>query len=187
MRVEIIKNFINDEEIKILNDWVNLGVQNKWLDIGVTDKVIPTQKRLTTRFYKDRFEYPLLAYEISKKIRKFIGIDNFPLILGHGRNGIVVSYTMNGGDVYKHKDPRSINGLATLRCNIMTQKSQSGGQLYIDDVPIDFNVGDLHCYLASEHEHYATIVEGDTPRIMWMFGCHLPADDWNSGKINIQS
>ncbi len=186
MRFEVIKNFATQEEIIALNKWVELGVKNKWLDIGYCREKSKVN-RLTSRMYGDRFEYPQIVIDLSNRIRKFIGIDAYPLIEGHGKNGVVVSYTMNGGDVYKHKDPKRYDGMATLRCNILTQKAESGCQLYIDDIPVNFNVGDLHCYLASEHEHWATPVEGNTPRIMWMFGCHLPAEDWNSGKIKIQS
>jgi hypothetical protein len=186
MRIEIIPNFATKEEIKLLNEWAELGVKNKWLDNGITDYRHSTNKRLTSRMYGNRYEYPQFVRDLSDRIRKFVGIDSYPLIVGHGRDGVVVSYTMNGGDVYKHKDPKSIEDLATLRCNILTQKSEAGGILHIENKPIDINVGDLHCYLVSEHEHWATPIDGNTPRIMWMFGCHLPAEHWNSGKINIQ-
>lgn len=187
MRIEIYPNFATQEEIKALNEWVELGVKNKWLDIGVTKNSIKTNNRLTSRFYGGRFVYPQVVHNLSERIRKFVGLESYPLILGHGRDGIVVSYTMNGGDVYKHKDPKSLNGLATLRCNILTQSSEKGGQLYVDGQAINFNVGDLHCYLVSEHEHWVTPAEGDTPRIMWMFGAHVPAEDWNSGKIKVKN
>lgn len=183
MRIDIYPNFATEEEIKALNEWAKLGVKNKWLDLGISGTNRAYNKRFTSRLYADRYEYPQIVRDLSDRIRKFVGIDSFPLIEGHGRDGVVVSYTMCGGDVYRHRDPKGFDGLATLRCNILTQAPESGCQLYVDDQPINFNVGDLHCYLASEHEHYATPVEGDTPRIMWMFGAHVPAEDWNSGKI----
>jgi hypothetical protein len=89
--------------------------------------------------------------------------------------------------VYKHKDPKSIDGLATLRCNILTQAADAGGILYIEGQQVDVKEGDLHCYLVSEHEHWATEVEGSTPRIMWMFGAHVEANDWNSEKIKVKN
>jgi hypothetical protein len=185
MRVEVFPNFATKEEIHALNAWAELGVKNKWLDLGMSAERATTN-RFTTRFYGDRYSYPQLVKDISQRIRKFVGVDSYPLIEGHGRDGVVVSYTCNGGDVYKHKDPKSIDGLATLRCNILSQKADAGGVLYIDGQQINVAVGDLHCYLVSEHEHWATKVEGETPRIMWMFGAHVPADDWNSGKIKVQ-
>ena len=185
MRIDIYPKFITQEEISALNAWAELGVKNKWLDTGLSRGTSCTN-RLTSRFYGYRYEYPPLVHSISARIRAFIGVSNYPLIVGHGRDGVVVSYTMNGGDVYKHKDPKRAEGLATLRCNILTQAPESGCQLYVDDQPVNFNVGDLHCYLVSEHEHWATSVEGNTPRIMWMFGAHVPAEDWNSGEIKVQ-
>jgi hypothetical protein len=183
MRVEIYPNFATQEELYALNEWAKLGVANNWLDAGITNFANITFKRLTSRLYGHRFNYPKEVLQLSEKIRKFVGVDSYPLITGHGRDGVVVSYTYPGGDVYKHRDPKSIEGLATLRCNILTQKADAGGVLYVDGQQISIEVGDLHCYLVSEHEHWATEVEGSTPRIMWMFGAHVPADDWNSGRI----
>ena len=185
MRIDIYPNFATQEEINALNKWTELGVKNKWLDIGISNNG-DLKTRLTSRMYFDRYEYPQIVRDLSERIRKFVGIDSYPLIEGHGRDGVVVSYTMNGGDVAKHKDPKSAEGLATLRCNILTQKSENGGDLYVDGNKININVGDLHCYLVSEHEHWATPVEGNTPRIMWMFGAHVPVDDWNSEKTKVQ-
>lgn len=186
MRIEIVSNFATQEEISVLNEWANLGVENKWLDVGISSGTHTYTKRLTSRMYGDRYKYPQIVCDLSTRVRKFVGVDLYPLILGHGNDGIVVSYTMNGGDVYKHKDPKSVEGLATLRCNILTQKADAGGVLYVDGQQVDIEVGDLHCYLVSEHEHWATKVEGNTPRIMWMFGAHVPAENWNSGKIKVQ-
>lgn len=187
MRIEIIKNFASVDEIKALNNWAELGVKNNWLDTGITTNYKPTRTRLTSRMYGDRFVYPQEALDISKRIQKVLGIEGYSLIEGHGKNGIVVSYTLPGGDVYKHKDPRSVKSVPTLRCNILTQKADSGGVLFVDGQEIKFEVGDLHCYLVSEHEHWATVVEGETPRIMWMFGVHLPAIIWNNKVIKVDN
>lgn len=186
MRIEIMPNFATQAELQTLNNWVALGVKNKWLDSGVDSNGL-ISKRLTSRMYYDRYEYPEIVRSLSQRIRKFVGVEQYSLIDGHGRDGVVVSYTLPGGDVYKHKDPKSSVGLATLRCNILTQKADAGGVLYVDGQQVDVEVGDLHCYLVSEHEHWATKVEGNTPRIMWMFGAHVPAEDWNSGKIKVNN
>lgn len=187
MRVEIIPNFATQEELNALNEWVTLGVKNKWLDCGFNNSFNPpTDKRLTTRMYGNRFEYPSIVYELAHRINRTVGLEGYKNINGHGKDGIVVSYTMDGGDVFKHKDCKSDEGISTLRCNILSQAPKEGGRLYIEDVPVQFNTGDLHCYLASEHEHYATPVKGNIPRIMWMFGAHVPAEDWNSEKIKVQ-
>lgn len=186
MRIEIIPNFISSDEINALNSWAELGVSNKWLDKGL-NKVQLHDLRVTSRLYADRYEYPQIVRDISKKIRVFLGIDDYPLISDHGRDGVVVSYTYPDGDVYPHKDPRSTLNFSALRCNILTQQADSGAQLYIDEQPINFNVGDLHCYLASEHTHKVSTVEGKTPRILWMFGAYVPAKHWNDGKIKVNN
>ena len=139
--------------------------------------------RVTSRLYADRYEYPEIVRTLSARIRKFCGISEHGLIEGHGRDGVVVSCTFSGGDVYAHQDPRGDDGLATLRCNILTRAADSGGVLHIEGKPKPLDVGDLHCYLASEHEHYVSEVEGDTSRVLWMFGAHVPKEDWDSGLI----
>jgi hypothetical protein len=171
-------------DVDVLNAWAELGVKNKWLDKGCTDQGA-TDKRLTSRPYTYRYKFPKEILDISHKVRAFVGVSAYPLT-EQGQNGIVVSYTLPGGDVFKHKDAKSNSGLATLRCNVLTQKADAGCQLYVDGVPINFKVGDLHCYLVSEHEHWVTKATGNTPRIMWMFGAHVPAEDWNCGKIKVQ-
>jgi hypothetical protein len=177
MRLEITRNFITPDECALLNAWVYKGVANKWLAMGVH-----TDKRLTSRMYGHRFEYPNEVLDLSCKIRSFAGIANYKLIWV-GRDGIVVSYTPPGGDVFSHKDPKSSIGYSALRCNIMTQAADDGGELFVDGNKINIGVGDLHCYLASDFEHYVTEVKGNTPRILWMFGACVPKEHWENGEI----
>lgn len=186
MRVEIVRNFLDEATCAELNAWAVLGVQNKWLDDGISRYNFEYGLRKTSRAVGYRFEYPDIVRLVSKKVRDFCGLTAYPLIAGHGRDGVVVSYTLPGGDVYPHKDPKGENGTATLRCNVITQAADAGCVLHIGGAPVDVGVGDLHCYLVSEFEHFATPVEGVTPRINWMFGAHVPADDWESGKIKLE-
>lgn len=176
MKIKIIPNFLTEEVCQKLNDWVNLAVKEKWLDFGKDRSLNTYTKRLNSRFYGDRFTYPEEALEISKQIRKYLSIDKFPII-DYGRDGIVVSYIMEGGDVYEHRDPK-IENYVTLRCNIVTQSPENGGNLYIEGKKIDVNRGDLHCYLVSEHNHKVSKVIGNTPRILWMFGAYVPYGFW---------
>jgi hypothetical protein len=182
VRVDRYKNFLSLEECNILNEWVDKAISNKWMNLGFN-----TQKRYTTRQYGSRFEYPQIVLDISKRIRSFCGVDSYPLIEGHGLDGVVVSCIFGESDVYKHKDSPSKEGLATLRCNVMTRKSDGGGILYLDEQLIDVEVGELHCYLASDFEHYVTEVQGETGRVLWMFGAHVPFEDWESGKIKFNN
>jgi len=186
MRIERHKNFLSPEECAVLNAWADEGVQNKWLDAGITtgDAPYEKEKRVTSRFYGDRFDYPNLVLEISNRIRYFCGVESYGLIEGHGKNGVVVSCIFDGGNVHLHKDPIN-NGLSALRCNVMTRAADTGAELYIGGQLIDIEVGELHCYLASEFEHKVTEVKGSTPRVMWMFGAYVPFSDWENGVIKV--
>jgi len=179
MTVLIIPNFLSEAECSQLNEWVFLGVKNKWLDLGSSRSLGWEYKdRLTTRNYGNRFEYPTLVYEVFDKITAVLGLHGTPKsVVGAGKNGAVVSCTFPQGDVYKHKDPMEGN-LHVLRCNIMTQAADDGAELFIDGEKINIGVGDLHCYLPSDVEHYVTTAKGETPRIMWMFGYQISKNEW---------
>lgn len=179
MRIERVKNFLSLEECFLLNEWVGNAIKNEWMGIGG-----PTN-RYTTRMFGYRFQYPKNILNISNKIRLFCGIDCYETIKHQGRDGITVSSIFKNGDVLLHKDPKAQNNLSVLRCNVLTQKAEYGGDLYINGKYIDIEIGELHCYLVSEIPHEVTKVFGDTHRIMWMFGAEVPAEDWESGKIQI--
>jgi hypothetical protein len=178
MHVKIYKNFLSLADCNTLNGIARQGVSKGWVGKGVSRSGYAFEKRFTSRMHMGDAEYPQMVHDISSSVRLFLNIDFFPTIAGHGKDGVVVSYTLKGGDIYAHKDPRSADGLPTYRCNILTQASEAGGELFVDDKKIDIAVGDLHCYMVSELEHYATEVKGKTPRIMWMFGAHIPKTHW---------
>jgi hypothetical protein len=179
--VFIFRKFASASECEMLNQWVNLGVKNQWLDLGASEGTNWTyDKRLTTRNYGNRFEYPEVAHQMFARITTLLELHNTPKsVFGRGKDGVVVSYTLPGGDVRKHKDPMEGN-LHVLRCNVMTQAADAGAELFIGGEKIDIGVGDLHCYLPSDVEHYVTTAEGNTPRIMWMFGYQISKEDFLS-------
>ena len=166
------RNFINAETCGKMNEWVDEGIKNKWLDCGISrGSGWEYKKRITTRNYGHRFDYPTVTYEVFDKITAKLGLQTTQKsIVGGGKNGVVVSCTFPGGDVYAHTDPMEGTNLHVLRCNIMTRSADSGGELFIGGKPIDIGVGDLHCYLASDNEHYVQVVNGNTSRVLWMFG-----------------
>ena len=168
------RGFLSAQECAAMNAWVEDGVRHKWLDCGISRNSGWAYKdRLTTRGYGNRFEYPEIVYSIFDRITKLLGVNHLPKsVIGGGRDGVVVSYTLPGGDVYLHKDPKE-GQFEVLRCNVMTQSADAGAELYIGGEKIDIGVGDLHCYLPSDVEHYVTEAKGNTPRIMWMFGYQI--------------
>lgn len=179
--VFVLKNFLSQEEIAGLNSFVDVGIEQKYLDTGISQGKHQYTKRLTTRMYGNRFLYPDAVYSVFSRITDRLRLHDLKKsVAGGGRDGVVVSCTYPGGDVYAHKDPREDDGkLDVLRCNILTQAADSGGVLQVGGVPITLQAGDLHCYLASDVVHSVSTVEGDTPRILWMFGYQISKSDWN--------
>lgn len=186
MQVLVFPNFLTQDECAQLNTWSDLGIKNKWLDVGLNRTNGWSYKnRLTSRRYGDRFDYPKVAHDIFDKITNKLNLlDLEKSIVGGGKDGIVVSCTFDGGDVYPHTDPKEGN-LEVLRCNILTQSAEDGGELFVGGKKIDIKVGDLHCYLPSTIEHYVTEVKGQTPRILWMFGYQCPAERFAQIKQEI--
>jgi hypothetical protein len=183
IRFEHHKNFITPQECVELNAWADKGVANKWLDVGFSRGHHNYSKRFTSRLYADRYEYPEIVRTLSSRIRKFCGVSEYGLIEGHGRDGVVVSCTFPGGDIYEHQDPRNPDSFAALRCNVLTRAADSGGILHLEGKAVSLEVGELHCYLASEHKHAVSEVVGSTSRVLWMFGAYVPKEDWDSGLI----
>jgi hypothetical protein len=181
MQIFFKKNFLSLQECTQLNSWVKKGVEEKWLDAGISrNSEWSYLDRVTTRNYGDRFNYPEIAHQIFNKITDYLGLHDAPKsVIGGGKNGIVVSCTFPNGDVYLHKDPME-GELHVLRCNVMTQAADCGAELFIGNKKIDISVGDLHCYLPSNVEHYVTKVDGNTPRIMWMFGYQVSIKQFNT-------
>lgn len=172
--VQIYKKFLSVDECLTLNSIALDGIKQGWVNKGIQKNNHEYEFRYTSRMHMQGVEYPQYVNDISKRIRSYLNIDNYPLILGHGKDGVVVSVTFQNGSVYEHKDARSKEGLGTFRCNVLTQKNEEGADLYVDGKKIEIDVGDLHCYWVSEFSHYVTEAKGETPRIMWMFGAHIP-------------
>jgi len=147
------RQFLDHAVCEALNAWVDEGVKEKWLDVGMSRGSGWAYKdRLTTRNYGNRFEYPPAVYQVFDKITDLLGLHDVPKsVVGGGRDGVVVSYTLPDGDVYSHKDPME-GEFHVLRCNVMTRVADSGADLFIDGKKIDIGVGDLHCYLPSDVE-----------------------------------
>lgn len=179
MTVHIIKNFLTSEECAQLNAIALQGVAEGWLGNGVNKYGGGTSYALrkTSRMHMQNFEYPQFVRDISEKVRIASGVSEYPTIDGHGKDGVVVSVTYQNGEVYTHRDPNGGEGIATYRCNVLTQANEDGAELYVNGNKVDIEVGDLHCYAVSELPHGVSIARGPTPRIMWMFGAHVPLKD----------
>lgn len=176
----IIRNFLSVSEINELNAFVDEGIEHKWLGPGIDRGSFNYNKRYTSRLYSERFSYPNIVYDVFSKITNRLSLHKLKKsVHGGGQNGIVVSCTFEGGDVYEHIDPKEEDGLEVLRCNIMTRKPVEGGILFVGGKKIELEEGDLHCYLASNIRHCVTPVIGSRSRILWMFGYQISKSEWS--------
>lgn len=183
MRIAVKPGFFSAEDCASLSTVTLRGVVEGWVSTGIGAGGLGTTGRKTSRLYMKSKAYPAVVGQCMDKILAFMGLTRYSLILGgHGADGAVTSITYKGDDVYPHCDPK-LPGLSILRCNVVTQASEAGGKLYVGGALVDVNVGDLHCYLASDYPHKVTSVTGDTPRILWMFGAQVPKDAWELKQI----
>lgn len=178
MRIVVVKNYLSPSVCADLTALTVYGKVNNYLTLGGNTTV-----RYTSRLHPELYEYPQWVLDLSTQIRTYCGVANYSIISGQGKNGIVTNYTPPTGDVAVHRDAQSADGLAALRCNVVTQQADLGGVLYIGGQEVPLNAGDLHCYLVSEYDHYVTEVQGNTVRINWIFGAYVPANAWESGEI----
>jgi len=63
-----------------------------------------------------------------------------------------------GGYVIEHTDP-TVNGYKHLRCNIMLQKPQTGGQIIFNGKPVELEIGDMFL-LDTSNQHAVSTVQG---------------------------
>ena len=177
-KVRVIKNFASKKEIDALNQWSlkNYKENPHYYDSANMDYDDPGS-RVTTRLNnsvnhieEDRFiDYPQTAYNIQNRIRAKFELWNQehpPSFI----DGIVNGIGVRDGYICKHIDPVYIPGTHTVHCNIISQKSDSGGITFIEDKEYDVDPGDLLCYAVSEAYHEVTITRGSTNRIIWVYG-----------------
>jgi len=129
--------------------------------------------RKTTRQNNGKFEYPDLAWRIHTRIQEQLSI------VGAAENpsGIINTIMYKGGDVFLHVDP-NVNRIKTgatteiLRCNILTQPAEKGCVCTVNGVAVPewSDKGDMLCYIVSTLPHEVSLNEGDSPRILWLFG-----------------
>jgi hypothetical protein len=173
MSVRVYRNFLTADKCEALSQIALRGIEEGWCKHCVPAEV----NRYTSRIHMKKYTYPETILDVSRRVRKFLNIDCFPPIFGHGKNGVVASVTFKDGYIPEHKDPRSIKDFMTYRCNIVTQLPEEGCDIYVNGKKVDTGVGDLHCYMASELNHYVTKSKGQTPRILWMFGACIPLQE----------
>jgi hypothetical protein len=163
-----IKNFISDEEVKVLSEWI-LDNHNepyfKEANMGGSRK--------TTRYSSEEdFEYPNEVHEIRKRIIKLFKLERNEALyyIPPFKDGAVASYAPPGDTCYAHKDPMWHEGFHTVHCNIICQAPDAGGLLSLEGTEYEMKEKELFCYIVSEQEHGVTEVIGTKARLMWVFG-----------------
>jgi hypothetical protein len=167
----IIRNFITEVERDELNKWCLDNYKNPKLfrDANMGKK----NTRLTTRYsHKNDLIFPDISYKIRNRIITRLEITNS--LVPDFKDGIVCGIGFNSGDIYKHTDPIWYPDTFTLHCNIISQKPKSGGITIIDEIEYETNETDLLCYPVSELPHSVNEIQGDTERILWVFGFSIP-------------
>jgi hypothetical protein len=168
MKVKIVKNFIPKSQLKELNDWT----LNNYKSSFFTDANMGRPNtRLTTRYFskENNFNYPELVYCIKNKIIDYFDIKNEYISPPVGKDSIVNGIGFDGGDIFERTDPIWFSNTYTIHCNILSQKSLKGGVTIIENKNYDINEGDLLIYNVSHLNHKVTLIEGEIPRILWVF------------------
>lgn len=163
MKPILIKNFIDEYTIGQLNNWTMVNYTKEFFKDANMGK---PGTRLTTR-YSCNFEFPDIAYKIKEKIINTLGI-NFQKPAY--KDGIVNGIGFEGGSIREHIDPVWHPDTYTIHCNIISQKSTSGGITYIDSIPYETDPTDLLIYPVSFSRHKVDEIKGSIPRILWVFG-----------------
>jgi len=192
IKVAFVRNYLDADSCKQLNQWVLDAVAQGKIGTGITvpegghwlnSSRVEAPLRYTSRMYSNNYKYPALVHDIFMRIKTELKLKNATVSSNGGKEGVVVSCTYPGGDVYLHKDPKEGYGVSLLRVNILSKAAQSGGTIHVENGKFNLQQGDMMAYLVDEYEHCVEPVEGNDPRIMWMFGLLLPKHLWEAGII----
>lgn len=185
--IKVVKNFISDEEISILNDWTLNNYQKPYFSDPRMNKD-DVQTRFTTRHSYSRIEeyknykvtYPNEVYDIQRRLISYLKLQSNSVAPWPSfTDGIVTTIAFSPGSCCKHKDPVYFKPY-TLHCNFVTQNPESGGITYIEDIPYEFKKNDMIMYITSHLEHEVTEISGEIPRILWVYGFCINLSELNN-------
>ena len=177
---KIVKNFISDDEVKLIVDWVDSlnpeeGDPNYHLsEISKTLKgkscIIDISKTEITNYITNfqsvskvsKQEVPTIVKTIFKRISEE---NNLPL-----DNIFIQAVDMNkGGRIQPHYDA-SINGYINYKCNISVLSEDY--KIFIDGSSPVIKQKDLYCFEASLYKHWTE--EFNSRRVFLSFGFIVP-------------
>jgi len=172
MDVLIYKSVATPDECLQLTTW---ALSAPSFSNGITTATAQTNQRQTNRNWKScdkpKPVYPSLVFDIQKRIAVLTGLTTIFDDDLHGANGVVVNITIDGGDVYEHRDLLSQNKEDVTRCNLLVSEQLDGGVLSIEGQPIsEWHEGDVVQLNVTKLLHGASKVFGGKPRVNFLFG-----------------
>jgi hypothetical protein len=163
----IFKNFISNEECKILSSWILENYETK----NFTSPIHFGTKRKSTRLSK-LVEYPKNVFEIQERInqeipktinsKKLNYVPDFP-------NGMYASFGYENDICLTHKDPIYLPKTTTYHFNIILSDYENG-KLIIENEILNLEKKDGILYPVSKVKHSTTKLTGKNPRLFWCFG-----------------
>lgn len=182
MYVKVVKNFLFEHELEILNSWTLENWKNYYFSDANMDPY-HSETRFTTRMGNESIakdsgvviNYPEVCYNIQDRMVNFFRLHDCKSPPSF-YDGIVNGIGFSPGIIEEHIDPVYIDGTHTLHCNVVSQNSISGGITTIEGIEYPVENGDLLMYIVSKHYHYVSEIQGNIPRILWVFGFCIDDD-----------
>lgn len=158
------KNFINEDQQKILLDWAN-DCKNS----------LDSNQNGNGRFFREINELPYvspLLNDVARFIEKKIIKKNF---LPDPIFKTFLSFNYPGAAIHRHID-LNVDGYTHTRFNLLIQVPHLGGDPVYNDV--EFKIYDrmLWCCEAGKYYHASTPVNGNNSRINISFGYQIKND-----------
>lgn len=174
MEIKIIQNYLSEEVIQRMNEWTLDNYKKNFFNISEMNncKTRYTTRQCTNRGVDNLFDYPQYVYDIQNKICKDFNIyDQSKAFIG--KNGIVTGIGFENDYIEEHVDPIWKKNTQSIHFNFITKKPLFGGITIINEKKYETNPGDLLIYNVSKYNHSVSKVEGNIPRILYVFGFSL--------------
>jgi len=166
-RVQVIKNFYDDEVKNKLNLWTYRNYKNNFKFRPTHNN--PPNTSYTTRWTESNLDFPEEAFNLRQQIIDVLNLTNYSFRYEHG---IINTVCFPGCQVWEHLDKAKIKDHIIYHCNIIPKKA-TGGETVIEGIEYDIQENDLLCYAVSECLHKVNLIE-DTMRFAWMFSFYIP-------------
>lgn len=167
-KIQVIKNFYDDEIKRKLNNWTLINYKNDYKFRHAHNN--PPGTSFTTRWTEKGVDFPQEAFDLRQKIIQVLEFKEYSFRYTHG---IINTVNYPGCEVYEHIDQADKENHVIYHCNIVTKKS-TGGETVIDGVEYDLQENDLLCYAVSDFRHKVNLIRGPKLRMMWIFGFNIP-------------